>query len=77
MSLKFKLGPYASPFSWQEGKGKCNGEFEADSLRLADLGTAPTAADAPGIKGDIVVDADFIYVCVDTDTWKRAALTTW
>ena len=38
---------------------------------------APTAADDPGVTGTITWDADFIYVCVDTDTWVRAALATW
>jgi hypothetical protein len=30
-----------------------------------------------GAKGQICFDANYIYVCVDTDTWKRVALSTW
>lgn len=37
----------------------------------------PSAANAPGKAGSIVWDANYIYVCVATDTWKRAAIETW
>ncbi|ABA47077.1 structural protein [Synechococcus phage syn9] len=40
-------------------------------------GTAPTTATDPGTAGDIRYDADYVYVCVATDTWKRSALATW
>lgn len=39
--------------------------------------TTPASATATGTEGDIVWDADYIYVCVATDTWKRVAITTW
>jgi hypothetical protein len=35
------------------------------------------SSSAAGRKGQIAWDADFIYVCTATDTWKRAALATW
>ena len=35
----------------------------------------PASAGATGTTGEIAWDADYIYVCVDTDTWLRAALT--
>lgn len=38
---------------------------------------APAAADSDGKTGTVTWDADFIYVCVDTDTWVRAAIATW
>lgn len=37
----------------------------------------PASAAAPGQVGHVAWDADYLYVCVATDTWKRAALTTW
>lgn len=37
----------------------------------------PASASAPGTKGQVVVTTDYIYICVATDTWKRAALSTW
>jgi hypothetical protein len=39
--------------------------------------TAPTSATGPGTTGDVVWDSDYIYVCTNTDTWKRAAISTW
>lgn len=39
--------------------------------------TTPASATATGTEGDIVWDADYIYVCVATDTWKRVAIATW
>lgn len=38
---------------------------------------APSAADSAGTKGDVVITDSYIYVCTDTDTWKRASLSTW
>lgn len=37
----------------------------------------PASASAAGLKGSVAWDASFIYVCVDKDTWKRAAIATW
>jgi hypothetical protein len=39
--------------------------------------STPASATASGTKGDIVFDGDYIYVCVETNTWKRSALSTW
>ena len=40
-------------------------------------GAAPASATATGTAGDIRYDADYIYICVATNTWKRSAITTW
>ena len=37
----------------------------------------PSSASDTGTTGEIAWDADYIYVCVDTDTWVRAAIATW
>ena len=39
--------------------------------------TAPATASSTGIKGEVRYTSDYIYVCVDTNTWKRTAITTW
>jgi len=41
--------------------------------------TARTIANADdnGEVGEISWDANYLYVCVNTDTWKRVALSTW
>jgi hypothetical protein len=38
---------------------------------------APTANNSIGTTGQITWDGDYIYICVATDTWKRANLSTW
>lgn len=39
--------------------------------------SAPANASATGAAGTVTYDSDYIYVCVATNTWKRAALSTW
>jgi hypothetical protein len=52
------------------GDGTISGQLRA-------VGTAPASATATGTAGDIRYDTGFIYVCTATNTWKRAAITTW
>lgn len=37
----------------------------------------PSASASTGVKGQITWDTGYIYVCTATNTWKRAALSTW
>lgn len=37
----------------------------------------PSSASASGVAGKISWDTSYIYVCTATNTWKRAALSTW
>ena len=37
----------------------------------------PASAAATGTTGTIAWDADYIYVCTATNTWKRTAIATW
>ena len=37
----------------------------------------PGAADSPGTPGQVASDADFLYVCIDKDTWRRVGIATW
>ena len=49
--------------------------LDSDSYRLGASETVATATTA-GVKGEIKYDDDYVYICVDTDTWKRTALST-
>ena len=51
--------------------------FNSVEANLRATGTAPTTATDPGAAGDVRYDADYVYVCVATNTWKRSPLTTW
>lgn len=44
---------------------------------ISSLNTTPASATASGVLGEIRYDANYMYVCVATNTWKRSALTTW
>lgn len=37
----------------------------------------PASASAAGVAGTIVRDANYIYICTATNTWKRVAVSTW
>lgn len=38
---------------------------------------APTANNSPGTAGQIAWDSSHVYICVATNSWKRANLSTW
>ena len=46
-------------------------------MDLAALNSAPSSASDTGTVGEIRFTSDYIYVCVASNTWKRAALSTW
>ena len=48
----------------------------SDFQIAVNVGT-PASAAATGTAGDVAWDADYIYVCTATDTWKRVAVATW
>ena len=51
-------------------------DISSDILRLRTAKT-PSTAGAAGNQGDLCWDASFVYVCVATNSWKRAALSAW
>ncbi len=40
------------------------------------LDQVPASSSSPGSTGDIAFDANFLYVCVQSDSWRRTALST-
>ena len=54
-----------------------NGSVRLSSLYYSALSTAPTSATATGTTGEIRIDANYIYICTATNTWKRVAIATW
>jgi hypothetical protein len=47
------------------------------NLRMSAPTLVPASASATGSEGQIAWDADYIYICTATDTWKRVAIATW
>jgi hypothetical protein len=48
-------------------------DVNGDSIRVRTSQTP--ASNGAGVQGEIAWDANYVYVCTATDTWKRAALT--
>ncbi len=51
-------------------------DINSNTLRVRTART-PASATATGNAGDICWDANYIYVCTATNTWKRTAISTW
>lgn len=54
-------------------------EAEATTLfgGAASIASVPATAASTGTAGQIAYDGSWLYVCVATDTWLRAAIATW
>lgn len=50
---------------------------EGATFKVKKFVAAPASATDKGEKGEVRIVAGYIYVCTATDTWTRAALTTW
>ena len=51
--------------------------FQGDTGGAIASSSAPASATSAGTAGTIAFDADFMYVCIATNTWKRVAISTW
>jgi len=51
-------------------------DINSDAIRIRTSQT-PASAGATGNQGDICWDADYLFICVATNTWKRVGLSTW
>lgn len=49
----------------------------ADNKIRVRTAQTPATTGAAGNQGDIAWDANYVYVCVATNSWKRAAIATW
>jgi hypothetical protein len=54
-----------------------NGVIICDQFKIWGLNTAPATASSTGTLGEIRIDANYIYICTATNTWKRVAIATW
>jgi hypothetical protein len=46
-------------------------------VSVANLNNIPASASANGTTGEVRFGNTYVYVCVSTNTWKRALLETW
>ena len=61
---------------WVGRNAEIDGRCHADSFKVEGLNTAPGSATSEGKEGEIRYTADYIYVCVSENNWKRTALTS-
>ena len=47
------------------------------SAQHADVTNVPASAGSTGVAGQLAVDANYLYACVATNTWKRVAISGW
>lgn len=52
-------------------------ELRITCYSVVALNDAPSSKTDTGTVGDIRFTADYIYLCVGTNSWKRAALSAW
>jgi hypothetical protein len=79
--LQFGDSPIIDPASkvYVDGEGTTivPNAFKAGQLRLGELNLPPASATDTGTTGDVRWDANYIYLCIATDTWRRSAHETW
>ena len=51
-------------------------DVNSDAIRIRTAQT-PASATATGTAGMVCWDADYVYVCTATNTWRRAAISSW
>ncbi len=49
----------------------------ADAVNGGQWVSPPATATSAGTAGQMAYAAPYLYVCVDTNTWRRVALSTW
>jgi hypothetical protein len=59
------------------GNISCQGTIEILGNLILQEPSVPATSNAAGAAGQITWDSNYIYICVATNTWKRASLATW
>ncbi|MEH2287174.1 hypothetical protein [Nostoc sp.] len=58
-------------------KSQINGSIRASQYKLSTLNAPPASANDTGTVGEIRWANAFVYLCIATNTWQRAALSSW
>ncbi len=75
-SLLFNINNATKLTIASTGNVTSTGTITATQFKLSALNTAPSSASDTGTTGEIRIVNGFIYVCVSTNTWQRAAIST-
>ena len=41
------------------------------------VASPPATATSAGAPGQVAYDADFLYICIAKDTWRRTGISAW
>lgn len=74
---RLKASGAANIQEWQDSASAAKFAVAANGNFVVTPGTAPSAANATGVAGTLIIAADGIYLCTATNTWVKAALATW
>ena len=50
--------------------------LNGDTIRITTQRTITTSTDT-GLTGEITWDLDYVYICVNTNTWHRSPHSSW
>ena len=70
-----RLGP-ASVAIGDGTAGNARGTLTAGSI-VEPMSYTPTSSSSDGVTGQIAWDANYVYVCIAPNTWRRAPLSSW
>lgn len=74
VTAPINLANTSAPGAVTIGKGLA---INANGVVSLAVRTVPTSAIATGTKGETAIDQQYLYVCVDTNSWKRVTLQDW
>ena len=68
----------ADPAALRDAAGAASGVFPQTTVEVVDLSASPPATpSSTGTPGQVVYAGNYLYICIATDTWKRAQLMDW
>lgn len=81
-NIGLKIGNYGTaPNDYAIKVDGGNSDFGPNTTSVGQLRVTapavPASAGASGVAGEVAWASGFVYICVATNTWQRAALTTW
>jgi hypothetical protein len=69
-------GAAASDYDLTLSSVALTGQYE-DLIDAPDATPVPATANSSGVKGQMAFTANWLYVCITDNQWRRAALNTW
>lgn len=69
--------PTKGQLNWDVPLNAALDSLDARIVPLEAWVTAPATATSTGVKGQKAYDANYVYFCVNTNTWVRVARQAW